>query len=48
MDGARYEGHWKEDKQHGEGLESWPDGASYHGDYVEGKKHGVGKFTWAD
>jgi hypothetical protein len=27
MDGARYEGDWKDDKQHGYGIESWPDGA---------------------
>jgi hypothetical protein len=48
LDGARYQGNWKEDKQHGRGIETWPDGASYEGDYNEGKKHGIGCFTWAD
>ena len=27
----RYEGDWFEDKQHGKGIESWPDGAQYKG-----------------
>ena len=48
LDGAKYEGNWEEDKQHGQGLETWPDGARYDGSYVLGKKHGIGKFTWAD
>ena len=33
-DGAKYEGYWEEDKQHGQGLETWPDGARYEGQYV--------------
>ena len=28
------EGYWEEDKQHGQGLETWPDGARYEGQYV--------------
>lgn len=31
MDGARYEGNWCQDKQHGFGQEIWPDGAKYEG-----------------
>ena len=27
--GARYEGEWKQDLQHGQGVEVWPDGAKY-------------------
>lgn len=27
--GARYEGEWKNDLQHGQGVEVWPDGAKY-------------------
>ena len=34
MDGAKYLGEWKEDKQHGKGIESWPDGAVYEGHYL--------------
>jgi len=34
LDGAKYEGYWEEDKQHGDGLETWPDGAKYEGQYV--------------
>ena len=26
-DGAKYEGYWVDDKQHGQGKEEWPDGA---------------------
>jgi hypothetical protein len=39
---------WKEDKQDGHGIETWPDGAKYDGTYVDGKKHGEGVFHWAD
>ena len=41
--GAKYTGHWKDDKQNGKGVETWPDGAKYDGEYVEGKKHGKGQ-----
>ena len=40
--GAKYTGYWKDDKQNGKGVETWPDGAKYDGEYVEGKKHGKG------
>jgi hypothetical protein len=44
-------GYWCEDKQHGHGVESWPDGAKYEGNflvvtagnYEMGKKHGKGR-----
>ena len=42
MDGSKYEGEWKEDKQHGQGIETCPDGISYEGSYVDGKKNGYG------
>ena len=29
---------WENDKQHGQGVETWPDGAIYEGEYFEGKK----------
>ena len=48
MDGAIYEGEWKEDKQWGRGEETWPDGAKYQGQYVMGRKEGNGHFDWAD
>lgn len=46
--GAKYEGDWKEDKQHGYGEETWPDEAVYKGEYKNGKKHGKGTFLWED
>lgn len=45
---CRYEGQWLDDKQHGRGLEQWPDGAKYEGEYNCGRKDGKGIFTWAD
>jgi hypothetical protein len=38
QDGAKYEGDWRDDKQDGHGVETWPDGARYEGNYVMGKK----------
>ena len=35
-DGAIFEGSWSNDKQHGYGVESWPDGARYEGAFVGG------------
>ena len=28
---VKYEGGWKDDKQHGHGLETWKDGSVYQG-----------------
>lgn len=39
---------WENDKQHGRGVENWPDGAKYEGQYFEGKKHGTGILNFAD
>jgi hypothetical protein len=38
MKGARYEGQWKDDQQHGQGTEEWPEGAQFEGQYVKSKK----------
>ena len=49
MTGGKYEGNWKDDKQHGKGKETWNNGdETYEGDFIEGKKNGKGKFTWID
>ena len=42
MNGAKYEGFWKDDLQEGQGTEIWADGSKYEGNYKEGKKHGFG------
>lgn len=39
---------WENDKQHGDGIENWPDNARYDGQYSEGKKHGRGTLNFAD
>jgi len=44
VDGAKYIGDWKEDRQDGYGVETWPDYARYEGTYENGKKHGIGTF----
>lgn len=48
MNGARYEGQWKDDLQHGYGIETWNDGSKYEGNYLNGKKQGKGVYIWAD
>lgn len=48
MNGAKYEGQWKDDLQDGYGIETWADGSRYEGHYKMGKKHGNGTYTWAD
>ena len=45
-DGRKYEGEWKDDKQHGYGVFSWADGRKYEGQYVNDKKEGHGIFYW--
>lgn len=42
-DGSVYKGEWKNDLQHGFGVETWPDGSIFKGEYFEGNKHGYGK-----
>jgi hypothetical protein len=36
------------DKQHGQGVEIWPDNAKYEGEYIDAKKHGKGTLYFAD
>ena len=45
VNGAKYEGNWKDDLQDGYGVESWGDGSKYEGYYREGKKHGEGNIN---
>jgi hypothetical protein len=48
LDGARYNGDWFDDKQHGVGTELWTDGAVYQGHFDCGMKNGQGLFKWPD
>ena len=41
-DGAKYEGYWKNDYQHGKGIEVKEDGSSYNTKFKMSKKHGHG------
>jgi len=45
--GTKYEGEWKDDKEHGLGIKIWSDGARYEGLWEEGKFQGYGKHTWS-
>lgn len=45
--GARYEGEWKNDKEHGRGKKVWMDGATFEGEWEEGKFSGEGIHSWA-
>jgi hypothetical protein len=33
VNGAKYEGYWRDDLQHGYGVETWADGSKYEGYY---------------
>jgi hypothetical protein len=48
MNGAQYKGEWRDDLQHGEGVETWTDKSRYEGEYEYGRKHGVGSYQWND
>jgi len=41
-----YNGHWLDDKQHGNGRQTWTDGRSYTGHFQEGRFAGCGKMVW--
>lgn len=38
INGAKYEGNWKDNVQHGFGIENWNDNSKFEGHYVNGKK----------
>eukprot|EP01052_Picozoa_sp_SAG31_P029944 SAG31_NODE_3026_length_4775_cov_1.849872_2_plen_515_part_00 len=43
--GERYEGQWKDNKPHGQGVRTWADGARYEGQFKDGLRHGHGVYT---
>ena len=43
-----YVGEWKDNKQHGEGIEIWKDGKKYVGEFRNDKWHGQGTLTLSD
>lgn len=45
LNGDRYKGQWKSDKQSGFGIEE-SENSRYEGQYKEGNKCGNGTFTW--
>jgi len=46
--GARYEGGWRNNLQHGYGIETWQDHSQYKGNYRNGLKDGYGEYVWPD
>ncbi|CAD8129782.1 unnamed protein product [Paramecium sonneborni] len=48
INGYKFEGEWKNDKQYGKGVENWPDRAKYEGQYFQGKKQGQGILSFGD
>ena len=47
-DGSRYEGEFKNGKQHGQGEMTYADGGKYVGQWKRGKREGRGFYTWKD
>jgi hypothetical protein len=41
VNGERYEGQWKDDKEHGKGTRTYINGDRYVGEWAEAMKHGV-------
>jgi hypothetical protein len=46
--GLRYEGEWKDNLYHGEGVLHWPDHEYYKGSFQLGDRHGHGNYYWPD
>ena len=46
--GKQYEGDFKDDKRHGQGVFRWRDGRVYDGQWKSGKQHGRGVFKNVD
>jgi hypothetical protein len=43
-----YEGEWRADKKHGEGIETMGDGSVYEGQFRDNMRNGEGTYTFAD
>jgi hypothetical protein len=39
---------WREDKKHGQGMQSWANGDKYGGEFENGLKHGTGAIYYSD
>jgi len=39
---GKYEGEYKDGKQHGQGTETYPSGSKYVGEFKDGTFHGLG------
>lgn len=48
MSGSTYEGEFRTDHKHGQGVLTWDDGRQYRGQFEEGKFHGSAVMTWPD
>jgi len=48
VDGARYEGTYKEGAKHGKGKFFWADGAEYEGEFKDNNIDGTGVYKWSD
>ena len=50
--GDKYVGEWKDDKRHGQGINTWGEGPNkgdkYVGEWKDEKQNGQGTYTWAN
>ncbi|TNV81076.1 hypothetical protein FGO68_gene10159 [Halteria grandinella] len=45
--GVSYEGEWKDNNRHGQGIMKYANGNSYQGEWKDGKQHGLGRQTYS-
>jgi hypothetical protein len=45
MHGHKYEGEFKNDNRHGNGVNNWANGIKYDGEWKDGVRNGCGIFT---
>ena len=43
--GDRYDGEWRDGRENGRGIETWPDGRRFDGQYRDGRPDGPGILT---
>ena len=46
--GCFYDGMWRSNRRHGEGVFKWPSGAMYKGEFKNDRRNGEGEINYSD